>query len=120
MAAGRDSWRNALRPRGSFSRARTYWGIGRALHLAFLDTDSTRKGLRAEYERALRETDARVMEVLRWVSCPADEGLSIPMLMPCTKTQPPLHADSRDTRGQSQPQISAPRYFSNSCRTYRA
>lgn len=75
---GGPPWHNARFDEETFSRAREYWQAHhpRFLHLAFLDTDEwAHQGLRPEYERALRETDARVQEVLGWVSAlPAEEA----------------------------------------------
>lgn len=67
---GGPPWRNARYDDETFARAREFWHAHhpRFLHLAFLDTDEyAHEGLRAEYEQALRETDARVTEVLAWV-----------------------------------------------------
>ncbi|MDP1825463.1 MAG: hypothetical protein Q8L48_19550 [Archangium sp.] len=75
---GGPPWRNARYDEETFGRAREYWEKHhpRFLHLALLDTDEwAHQGLRPEYEQALRETDARVVEVLRWVSeLPAEEA----------------------------------------------
>lgn len=64
-------WKNARFDEETFSRARAHWQAHhpRFLHLALLDTDEwAHEGHRAEYEQALRDTDARVQEVLRWIS----------------------------------------------------
>jgi arylsulfatase A-like enzyme len=70
-------WRNARWDTETFSRARAHWEAHhpRFLHLAFLDTDEyAHEGQRAEYEQALRELDARLQELLRWVAAlPPDE-----------------------------------------------
>ena len=75
---GGPPWRNARYDAETFSRAREYWQQHhpRFLHLALLDTDEwAHQGLRPQYEQALRETDARVVEVLRWVAeLPAEEA----------------------------------------------
>ncbi len=67
---GGPPWRNARFDAQTFARARTYWEAHhpRFLHLAFLDTDEyAHQGLREDYEQALHQADARVLEVLRWV-----------------------------------------------------
>lgn len=75
---GGPPWKNARFDEQTFARARAFWQAHhpRFLHLAFLDTDEwAHQGLRPEYERALREVDARVAEVLRWVAAlPPEEA----------------------------------------------
>lgn len=75
---GGPPWRDARFDEETFERARAHWLAHRPrfLHLAFLDTDEwAHRGLEPEYARALRETDARLLEVLRWVDAlPADEA----------------------------------------------
>lgn len=68
---GGPRWKNARFDEVTFSAARAHWQAyqPRFMHLAFLDTDEwAHLGLRSEYEQALRETDARIMEVLQWVA----------------------------------------------------
>jgi len=67
---GGPRWRNARFDDETFARAKAHWDAHhpRFMHLALLDTDEwAHLGLREDYERALRETDARIVEVLRWV-----------------------------------------------------
>ena len=68
---GGPPWKNARFDDDTFSRARAFWQAHhpRFLHLALLDTDEwAHEGRRPEYEQALRAVDARVAEVLRWIS----------------------------------------------------
>ena len=78
-------WRNARFDEETFSRARAYWEAHhpRFLHIALLDTDEwAHQGLHPEYEQALRETDARIVEVLRWVAAlPAEEAAVTTVLL---------------------------------------
>jgi hypothetical protein len=71
-------WRNARLDDDTFTRAREAWKTHppRFLHLAFLDTDEwAHLGDRANYEKALLQTDARIAEVLAWVQAlPPDEA----------------------------------------------
>lgn len=67
---GGPPWPAARFDAETFARARAHWQQHhpRFLHLAFLDTDEyAHDDLRAEYEQALRDTDARLEEVLGWV-----------------------------------------------------
>ncbi|MFZ5444732.1 MAG: hypothetical protein ACOZQL_32365 [Myxococcota bacterium] len=70
-------WRNARWDKETFAKARAFWEQHhpRFLHLAFLDTDElAHADLREEYEVALHQADARISEVLSWVSAlPEDE-----------------------------------------------
>jgi hypothetical protein len=82
---GGPPWRNGRYDEETFSRARAFWEAHhpRFLHLAFLDTDEyAHRDLRTDYERALRETDARVLEVLRWVQAlpPAERAATTVLL----------------------------------------
>lgn len=75
---GGPRWGDARFDDETFSAARAHWQAHhpRFMHLAFLDTDEwAHLGLRPEYEQALRDTDARIMEVLQWVAAlPAEEA----------------------------------------------
>jgi hypothetical protein len=77
---GGPPWRNARFDAETFSRAKAFWleKHPRFLHLAFLDTDEyAHEGEREAYERALRETDARVLEVLAWVAALPEEQRAV-------------------------------------------
>ncbi len=82
---GGPRWKNARFDDATFSAARTYWQTQhpRFLHLAFLDTDEwAHLGLRAEYQQALRDTDARIMELLQWVAAlPPEEAALTTVLL---------------------------------------
>lgn len=74
-------WRDARSDDETFLRARAAWTAHapRFLHLAFLDTDEwAHLGDRANYEKALLATDARIEEVLAWVRAlpPEDAALT--------------------------------------------
>lgn len=82
---GGPRWRNARLDAETFARARAHWQAHqpRFLHLAFLDTDEwAHLGLRPEYEQSLRETDARIVEVLGWVAAlPPEEAALTTVLL---------------------------------------
>jgi hypothetical protein len=82
---GGPRWRDARFDAETFTRARAHWEAHhpRFLHLALLDTDEwAHKGLRAEYEQALRDTDARIVEVLGWVAAlPPEEAAFTTVLL---------------------------------------
>lgn len=82
---GGPRWNSARFDDATFSAARAYWQAHhpRFLHLAFLDTDEwAHLGLRTEYEQALRDTDARIMEVLQWVAdLPPEEAALTTVLL---------------------------------------
>jgi hypothetical protein len=74
---GGPPWRNARFDDETFARARAHWEKHhpRFLHIALLDTDEwAHVDNHEKYEQALRDTDARIVEVLRWVAAlPAEE-----------------------------------------------
>ncbi|MDP2275453.1 MAG: hypothetical protein Q8K32_32195 [Archangium sp.] len=82
---GGPRWKNARFDAVTFSAARAHWQTHRPrfMHLAFLDTDEwAHLGLRTEYEQALRETDARIVEVLQWVAAlPPEEAALTTVLL---------------------------------------
>jgi hypothetical protein len=82
---GGPPWRNARFDDETFALARAHWEAHhpRFLHIALLDTDEwAHQGRRAEYEQALRETDARIVEVLRWVAAlPPEEAALTTVLL---------------------------------------
>ncbi len=73
-------WRNARFDDETFAHAKTHWEKHhpRFMHIALLDTDEwAHLGLHEEYERALRETDARIAEVLSWVQALPEEERAV-------------------------------------------
>jgi hypothetical protein len=77
---GGPPWRNARFDDETFARARAHWEKHhpRFLHIALLDTDEwAHVDDRERYEQALRDTDARVLEVLRWVAALPAEARAV-------------------------------------------
>lgn len=77
VSDGGPRWKNARFDDETFAHARAFWEEHhpRFMHIALLDTDEwAHLGLREQYDRALEETDKRIVEVLSWIDAlPAEE-----------------------------------------------